>query len=119
MVKLREAKDLLSPIRKEQGETREDKLGRFIDREHMIDNGRVDEALTARRAEGAMGLGSPEGAVDVGIRKKKEGARPDADEVAEQTGEHVIAPPRLARSMLLPRQWAHTKKEPPKNPKST
>ena len=38
MLKLREAKDMLSPIKKELGETREDKLGRFIDREHMIDS---------------------------------------------------------------------------------
>ena len=89
MLKLREAKDMLAPIKKELGETREDKLGRFIDREHMIDSGRVNEALEARRAEGARGLGSPEGATEAGIRKKKEGARADADEVAEQTGEHI------------------------------
>ena len=90
MLKLREAKDLLSPIKKELGETREDKLGRFIDREHMIDTGNMDKALAARRAESAQGLGSPEGAVDVGVRKRKEGARADADEPAEATGEHIV-----------------------------
>src|ERR1700722_16029454 len=90
MIKLREAKDMLAPIKKELGETREDKLGRFIDREHMLDSGRVQDALAARRAEAARGQGSPEGATEVGVRKRKEGARADADEAAEQTGEHIV-----------------------------
>ena len=89
MLKLREAKDLLAPIKKELGETREEKLGRFIDREHLIDSGRMNEALAARRAEGQQGLGSPEGATEVGVRGEKAGARADADEVADQTGEHI------------------------------
>ena len=82
MLKLREAKDMLSPIKKELGETREDKLGRFIDREHMIDSvdadgkSRAEEAFAARRNEGARGLGSPEGAVEVGVKKKAHAPTP-------------------------------------------
>ena len=86
MLKLREAKDLLSPIKKELGETREDKLGRFIDREHMIDNGRMEEALAARRAEAAQGLGSPEGAVETG--KQDDLEKPE--DIKEAPAEHEL-----------------------------
>ena len=90
MLKLREAKDLLAPIKKELGETREEKLGRFIDREHLIDSWQDERSARSpsrRRAAGARL--APEGATEVGVRKEKEGARADADEVADQTGEHI------------------------------
>ena len=108
MVKLREAKDMLAPIKKELGETREDKLGRFIDREHMIDSGRVNDALEARRAEGKQGLGSPEGAVETvapkggaadeeGRSEEREGVsteeRPEELTGGEGTEEHEEKPP--------------------------
>ena len=86
MLKLREAMDLVSPRKDANGNVtpRLERIARFIDREHMIDNGREEEAFAARRDEGKLGLGSPEGAAD------RIGARADADEVAEQTGEHIV-----------------------------
>ena len=77
MLKLREAADLTA-----KKTPKWDAYARFLDREHMIDHGRADEAFAVRRNEGALGLGSPEGAVEHG--------RQDQLERAEQTGEHVI-----------------------------
>jgi hypothetical protein len=90
MLKIREAMDLIRPQKDAEGHTlpQSERLARFIDREHMIDTNRADEAYAARREEGKLGLGSPEGAAEVGIKKK--GARIDADEAAEQTGEHIV-----------------------------
>ena len=84
MLKLREAMDLIRPQKDAEGHTisQTERLGRFVDREHMIDTNRADEAFAARRDEGKLGLGSPEGAVEHG--------KQDQLERTEETGEHVI-----------------------------
>ena len=77
MLKLREAADLTA-----KKTPKWDAYARFLDREHMIDNGRGQEAFNVRRNEGALGLGSPEGAVEHG--------KQDQLERTEETGEHVL-----------------------------
>jgi hypothetical protein len=77
MLKLREAADLTA-----KKAPKWDAYARFLDREHMIDHGKADEAFAVRRNEGALGLGSPEGAVEHG--------KQDQLEKTEETGEHVI-----------------------------
>jgi hypothetical protein len=66
MLKLREAADLTATKF-----PKPDAYARFMDREHMIDTGREQEAFDVRRNEGAKGLGSPEGAVE-GVRARGE-----------------------------------------------
>jgi hypothetical protein len=92
MLKLREAADLTS-----KSTPKWDAYARFIDREHMIDAGRGDEAFAARRNEGALGLGSPEGAAEtvregqIDETEKPEDIReaPEHEVVHETPAEHA------------------------------
>ena len=77
MLKLREASDLVS----KKTPTNEE-YGRFIDRENLIDNGKGAEAFAARRNEGALGLGSPEGAAE-GVKVAPRGGAADEEGHAE------------------------------------
>ena len=77
MLKLREAADL-TKVKLPKWSA----YARFLDREKLIDGEKPEEAFNVRRNEGALGLGSPEGAVEHG--------KQDQLERTEETGEHVI-----------------------------
>ena len=94
VVRLREAADLVASASKGRAATNE-ALGRFILRDHLINEGRVQEALEMRRQEGALGTASPEGVAEVGDKQavQKMLAERHAEEgVTPESTEHEVEP---------------------------
>lgn len=106
LLKLSEAKALIASGKNPPP----DAYARFIDREHMIDSGRGDEALAARRAEGAVMLGSPEGKGEV-AGKIDELEKPD--DIKEAPAEHELVHERPEEHAAEAHEEAHGEEEGP------
>lgn len=85
VVRLREAMDLVASAGKGRAATNE-ALGRFILRDHLINEGKVNEALEMRRQEGALGTGTPADVEEVG---DKEALQKMLAERGEKPAEHA------------------------------